>query len=585
MRVQRWLRVKWLPLALWPLGAIAEGAAFYFLFRGDGEVPAVAVLFRAVGGSFIACGLIAWRRRPDNPTGALMALTGFLFFAEPLLAEADSSVAFTLAQVTANWWTVTFAVMILGFPNGTIRSRVDVLIIGGFVLNQVVLQVIWLFFLEFPPGPSNVLLISADAGVADAIDTFQRWFGIIVVVGSLVVVSVVRWLRAPPILRRLLLPMLAGALAFFVIAVQVIYELVTDEPSLGSTRATQTASALALVAVPLAFVWGLLRAQFARAGMADLVVALRNAPDAKQLGDLIAKALHDPSLVLGYWLPGLDTYVDSDGVPVALPEPGSGRAATFVERNGEPVAALVHDAALAYEPELLEIVCATADVALERERLQAELRTHADELMGSRARIVEAGDAARKKIERDLHDGAQQRLVALALALRMAESRIQDDPVAAGAMVASAREELAASLAELRELAHGIHPAILNFGLAPALESLAARSPLPVSLELEADERLPERVETAAYFVASEALANVGKYANASAVSIRLSRHNGVAVIAIADDGIGGANTMSGSGLRGLADRVAAVGGRLEVVSPPGSGTTLIAEMPCGSAV
>ena len=166
--------------------------------------------------------------------------------------------------------------------------------------------------------------------------------------------------------------------------------------------------------------------------------------------------------MLGYWLPGLDTYVDSDGVPVALPEPGSGRAATFVERNGEPVAALVHDAALAYEPELLEIVCATADVALERERLQAELRTHADELMGSRARIVEAGDAARKKIERDLHDGAQQRLVALALALRMAESRIQDDPVAAGAMVASAREELAASLAELRELAHGIHPAILE---------------------------------------------------------------------------------------------------------------------------
>ena len=157
--------------------------------------------------------------------------------------------------------------------------------------------------------------------------------------------------------------------------------------------------------------------------MADLVVALRNAPDAKQLGDLIAKALPDPSLVLGYWLPGLDTYVDGDGTPVAMPEPGSGRAATFVERNGEPVAALVHDAALAYEPELLEIVCATADVALERERLEAELRTHADELMGSRARIVEAGDAARKKIERDLHDGAQQRLVALALALRMAESR------------------------------------------------------------------------------------------------------------------------------------------------------------------
>ena len=584
MSIKRLLKIKWLPLALWPLGALAEFAAFFFLFRGEGDVPIEAVLYRAVGGSFIACGLIAWQRRPDNPTGALMALTGFLFFAEPLLAELDSSVAFTLAQVTANWWTITFAVLILGFPNGTIRSRLDALIIGGFVLVQVVLQVIWLFFLEFPPGPSNVLLISADADVADAIDTFQRWFGIMVVVASLVAVSVARWLRAPALLRRLLLPMLAGALAFFVIAVQVIYLLVTDEPSLGSTRATQTASAVALVVVPLAFVLGLLRAQFARAGMADLVVALRNAPDSKQVGELIAKALRDQSLVLAYWLPGLDTYVDSEGQPVPLPAPGSGRAATLVERDGEPVAALVHDAALAYEPELLEIVCATADVALEQERLQAELRAHAEELMGSRARIVEAGDLARKRIERDLHDGAQQRLVALMIALRLAEGRIQDDPAAAGKLVASAREELAQSLAELRELAHGIHPAALAFGLGPALKSLAARSPLPVTLSLEAEERLPERVETAAYFVASEALANVGKYANASHVAIRLSRHNGVAVIAIEDDGVGGADSTGGSGLRGLADRVESVGGRLEVVSPPGSGTTLIAEMPCESA-
>lgn len=134
-------------------------------------MPIAAVLYRAVGGSFIACGLIAWQRRSDNATGALMTLTGFLFFAEPLLAEVDSSVAFTLAQVTANWWTITFAALILGFPNGTITSRLDALIIGGFVLNQVVLRVIWLFFLEFPPGPSNVLLISADAGVAEA----TRW--------------------------------------------------------------------------------------------------------------------------------------------------------------------------------------------------------------------------------------------------------------------------------------------------------------------------------------------------------------------------------------------------------------------------
>ncbi|MGZ8795468.1 MAG: PAS domain-containing sensor histidine kinase [Gaiellaceae bacterium] len=205
------------------------------------------------------------------------------------------------------------------------------------------------------------------------------------------------------------------------------------------------------------------------------------------------------------------------------------------------------------------------------------------QLASSRARIVEAADSARRRIERDLHDGAQQRLVSLSIALRLAETRIKDDPDAAGRLLASAREELTQSLAELRELAHGIHPAILDHGLIPALESLVARSSLPVSLVIETRDRLPEPIEKAAYFVASEALANVGKYANASNVAISLARHDGVVVIAIEDDGIGGADSAGGSGLRGLADRVEALGGRLEVISPSGGGTALTAEIPCGS--
>jgi signal transduction histidine kinase len=195
--------------------------------------------------------------------------------------------------------------------------------------------------------------------------------------------------------------------------------------------------------------------------------------------------------------------------------------------------------------------------------------------------LVEAGDEARRRIERDLHDGAQQRLVSLAIALRLTEDSIREDPDAAVGLVAAARKEVSESLAELRELARGIHPAVLEHGLAVALDSLASRSRTPVTVSCDLGERLPASIELAAYFVASEALANVGKYAQASRATIRVFRTDGHAVIEISDDGVGGADGARGSGLRGLEDRVGAVGGRLRVSSPVGGGTVLAAEMPC----
>ena len=254
---------------------------------------------------------------------------------------------------------------------------------------------------------------------------------------------------------------------------------------------------------------------------------------------------------------------------------------TEIAPAGDRVGALIHDAALRYEPELLEVVCAAANVVLERERLHAELASRVEELAGSRARLAEAGDAARRRIERDLHDGAQQRLVALSLALRMTEDRIRDDPETAATLVAAAREELSLSLEELRELARGIHPAVLDHGLEAALDSLALRCPVPVTVHAELDERLPGAVELAAYFVISEGLANVAKYAGASRAAIRVGCTDGVALIEVSDDGIGGADAAAGSGLRGLADRVEAIGGRLRVASPAGGGTVLTAELPC----
>jgi PAS domain S-box-containing protein len=223
-----------------------------------------------------------------------------------------------------------------------------------------------------------------------------------------------------------------------------------------------------------------------------------------------------------------------------------------------------------------------AEEALRAREIEA---ARTEEIRASSARIVAAADAARRKIERDLHDGAQQRLVSLALDVRVARSRVERDPAAAGPLLEALAEELAGATAELRELARGIHPAVLtDRGLAPAVEALAGRSSFPVEILETPGERLPEIAETTAYFTVSEALANVAKYAQASRATVRLAREDGALVIEVADDGVGGAAASPGSGLSGLQDRLSACAGTLEVVSPPGEGTLVRAVVPLSSA-
>jgi PAS domain S-box-containing protein len=214
-------------------------------------------------------------------------------------------------------------------------------------------------------------------------------------------------------------------------------------------------------------------------------------------------------------------------------------------------------------------------------RLNHELQARVEELAASRARIVTAGDVERRRLERNLHDGAQQRLVAVSYSLRTALAQLESDPPGARAIVAEAGDELALALGELRELARGLHPAVLTErGLRAAVETLAARAPLPVEIAEIPDQRLPEPVEAAAYYLIAEALTNVAKYADASAVRARVTAVDGNVVVEVSDDGVGGADPAGGSGLRGLADRVEALGGSLEVVSPAGAGTMLRAEIP-----
>jgi signal transduction histidine kinase len=275
--------------------------------------------------------------------------------------------------------------------------------------------------------------------------------------------------------------------------------------------------------------------------------------------------------------------MDGSGRPVALPPPGVDRAAAPVERDGRELAMLVYDASLDDDPELVEAVAATAAITLDDARLQAESEGRLAELRASRERIVAAGDAERRRLERDLHDGAQQRLVSVALQLQMAQGRVHTDPALAAELLRAASDELSQSLQELRELARGIHPAVLGHGLHAALDSLASRSAVPTTVAFESAGPLPEPVELAAYFVACEALTNVAKYAQASEASVRVTRRDGVAVVEIADDGVGGADETAGTGLQGLADRVAALDGTLRILSPPGAGTVVTAELPCAS--
>jgi signal transduction histidine kinase len=324
---------------------------------------------------------------------------------------------------------------------------------------------------------------------------------------------------------------------------------------------------------------GLLVAPWQRATVADLVVELGEARSGTVRGQL-SRALGDPSLEIGYWLPDRAAFVDAEGRVLALPDAGSGRSVTLVEREGQPVAALVHDPAVLEDPGLLEAVTFAAQLAAANARLRAEVRARVEELAASRRRILAAGDEERRRLERRLYEGAEARLGELAVTLRRgrgsaAGERTRDQ-------IAHAEDQLGRTLEELRRLAQGLHPRVLaEQGLADALAALAKVFPVPVDLNV-ASPQLPQRVAAAAYFVCAEALANTAKHAAAARVAVTVTVAQDQVLVEVADDGVGGADLEGGSGLRGLADRVETLGGTLRVQSTPGRGTRLAAEIPLG---
>ena len=529
-------------LLLWPAAAVvgltAEWRLYGWADPGDWAPDLVT------GWTMIACGLAGWSWRPQSRSGALLAATGFAWFV-PNYATTGAAALAWLSAHALYLYRGPLVQLVLTYPTGRAARRLDrAAVIAGYA--AAIITPVW----------------------ADETPT-------IVVACLLVAVAVRGYVCAAGRERRMRLAALrATAVLAAVLAAIALARLAA--PAQAANAATLHAYQAALCGLSLGLLVGLLRGSWERAEVADLVVELGETRSGT-LRDELARALGDPSLQVGYWVPQPAGFVDSEGRPIRVPDPGTGRSMTMVERDGQPLAVLVHDPAVLGDPGLVEAVSSAARLAAANARLQAEVRGRLAEVGASRRRILEAGDEERGRLERRLREGALRRLDEVAETLRRAGR-----PAAGGAdeRLARAETQLAQTQEELRRLARGIHPRELSErGLAAALASLASDVPLPVTLAVSVTGESPAGA-ACAYFVCSEALANVAKYAAASKVAVSVRSNPGGTTVEIEDDGVGGADPGRGTGLRGLADRVETFGGSLTVESPPGRGTRLVAVIP-----
>jgi signal transduction histidine kinase len=518
-----------------------------------------------VGASLLALGRARWRR-----SRILLTASGFALLAADL-QWATSDGLWTLGFLLEGLWIALLVHFVLTFPEGRAWSRAAGAAIAGAYATALGGQLVGAFFL---PSPRNVLTISPHQTIADIVDRVQGILGIGVAL-TVVLLVVRRLFLLQGAARRAQAPLLAAAVLSVPTAVAwLVHHVATIEPA----ATLETIGRGFALLVPLGLVAGVAWSRLRRSEASDLAVELRT-EGAASLREQLARVLGDPTLDLAYRLDD-GRYVDAAGEPIELPQDPN-RAITLVTAQGEEVAALVHDPALLDEPALVESVRATAGLVLENERLAAEVRVQLAEVRASRVRLVAATDAERRRLERNLHDGAQQRLVTLSIALGLAASRGDADN---SDVLSGAQDELEEAIAELRELARGIHPTLLREeGLEAAVEALARRTLLPVTVEGSVGDRLPDAVELAAYFLVSEALTNVVKHAAASQATVRLGREAGTLRVVVVDDGLGGARAAPDSGLAGLRDRLEALDGKLLVESEPGEGTSISAEIPCGS--
>ena len=557
------LRDIWRPV--WPLDTAAD-AVVWMLWLG------------VLVGSFVR-----------QPTGRLWKLIFLMMVTQHLaaLTFVPNSIVSSTARVAEQIGVGVFVQFLVTFPTGYIRHRFDrslVAIVYGVVvawaLNELLFVGVWWQLLCDPDCVQNAFVIWPDPELYD-------WLrNIIVAVFCLILIPLIivalwrHWQAAAPAARRTLLPLVVGAPLSMAVAVVEILSRELDFAPGTYFFDSPSGVAIHLIAplvLPAGLLLAIVRASWSRGRVANLVVELGRGVPVGGLRDVLARALGDPSLQLAFAAPTGPGYVDAAGQPIDLPVGDPSRIVTRLEREDELLGILVHDPTVDDEdPGLVEAVGNAARLALENERLAAEVRAQLEEVRASRARIVEAADAERRRVERDLHDGAQQRLVALAMRLQVAK----ETTPGSAALLDEATTELETAIGEVRGLARGIHPTILTeAGLRAAVDALAERTPVPVVVDI-AERRYDAQLEATAYFVIAEALTNVARYAGASEARVAAAEADGRLVVTVADDGRGGADPTAGSGLRGLSDRLAALDGRLSVSSAPGVGTVVRAELP-----
>ncbi len=581
MATGRVWRSRSLDLALVMLGVVSLILVFVVvaLTVDSGSEPLWGLLLLyAVAVEFLVIGLVGWRRRPHNRLGPIIVVGGIASLVSGLGSVATPSLV-AVGLVVATLPLGVIVHLLLAFPSGRLRTRSSLLIVSAAYAVCLVLQAPLYLFAAAGPVPGDPLAIADRPDLLEAGRTVQSIAGALVMVATTVVL-VGRLREATPRQRRVLAPL--DAYGIVVVLCVPVTSIALHGAGLDAAFVTVLQIVL-LAGVPLAFTWSIQRGGFAPAGEIDaLAVRLGAETAGRSSVDLaLAETLGDPSLQVVYAVAD-GRPVDGAGRSFDIENPGPRRRAAAVHIGPRPVAWIVYDATLIADPGYVESAGQVAALALERERLTAELVVRSRELEQSRARIIETGDDERRRIAQDLHDGLQSQLVLLALRAGLLTEVDGASPEVVR-RATQLRRELDTAAAELRRLVHGLMPALLvERGLYAATEDLVALTPLPTDLLLEgSDADLPDTVKSAAYFVVAEGLANALKHSGAGRMSVGLDRVNGTLRIEVADNGIGGAVATGGAGLRGLADRIDGLGGRFLIDSPPAQGTRIVAEVPC----
>jgi signal transduction histidine kinase len=545
-----------------------------------GASSAAGVADLAAGLGLLGAGVAVWLFRPGSGYGLLaVSMAGLAWLAADWVGwEGGPPVARSLAMVVEPLFLAFVVHLVLAAPGGRLRSRRRRIAVGAIYAVAAIVTVGRALFRHPFLDPycwsncrDNVFLLSAQADVARALD--GTWILFSLAVGLLLAALAIQQLAAAtPTARRSMWPILVPGLllgaAIGAHALALLRQRLESPRDLVFSSLFQI-RAWAAVGLAVGVVLVAVRAWRARTTLARLAADLGEAPAPGSLGLALARATGDPSFEVVYPLPGSGRYVDASGTTVDLPTTGSGRAVTPIVRNGREVALVVHDAATVDPEQLRMQIGAAARLAVENERLQAEVLTQLQDLRASRARVVEAGDAERRRLERNLHDGAQQRVLALSYDLRLARAGAE----AAGApeltaLLTSAEEAAQVAIDELRELAHGIYPAILTeAGIGPALWTLADSAPLPVEFGELPEDRFVEAVERTAFVVASEAIDAAGRLGSTH-VAVRVFRHDDRLILEVERAGPGP--------FVHLADRVGALGGRFTA-----DASLMRAELPC----